>query len=33
MLASRYWLLEMRPEGLPLTPSAHERFEEIMPAR
>jgi hypothetical protein len=33
MLASRYWLLEMRPEGLPLTPAAHERFEEIMPAR
>jgi hypothetical protein len=33
LLASRYWLLEMRPEGLPLTPAARELFEEITPAR
>jgi hypothetical protein len=32
-LASRYWLLEMRPEGLPLTPNARELFEEVTPAR
>jgi hypothetical protein len=33
LLASRYWLLEMRPEGLPLTPAARELFEEITLAR
>jgi hypothetical protein len=33
MLASRYWLLEMRPEGLPLTPAARELFDEVRPAR
>lgn len=33
LLASRYWLLEMRPEGLPLTPGAHELFDEITAAR
>jgi hypothetical protein len=33
MLASRYWLLEMRPEGLPLSPEARELFEEVTPAR
>jgi hypothetical protein len=33
MLASRYWLLEMRPEGLPLTASARELFDEVTPAR
>jgi hypothetical protein len=33
LLASRYWLLEMRPEGLPLTPAARELFEEVSPAR
>jgi hypothetical protein len=32
-LASRYWLLEMRPEGLPLTPAARELFEEVTPER